>query len=245
MAEEEQEQRSAQPDGQHQQPQGQQASGQSTQAIQRRGGGQQTGMARRGGGMPSVFTMDPFDLLRMSPFALMRRLTEDMDHYFAQFGMGRGGQGMAAVGSGVFSPPVEVLERNGTLIVRADLPGLTKDDVRVEITEDTLTITGERRAEHEEEQGGVLRSECSYGMFRRQIPLPEGVNTEQVTASFKDGVLEVSMPAPQRQTRGRQIEIQSGASSAIEPQASSGTESQESSGTEQESAQTTATVGSS
>jgi len=237
MAEEQQKQSPEQPAGQHQQSQEAPSSGQSTQAMQRRDKGQQTGMARRRGSMPSVFTMDPFDMLRMSPFALMRRLTEDMDRYFDQLGMGRVGQGMAAVGSGVFSPPVEVLERNGTLIVRADLPGLTKDDVRVEITEDTLTIAGERRAEHEEEQGGMFRSERSYGMFRRQIPLPEEVNTEQATAIFKDGVLEVSMPAPQRQARGRQIEIQSGASSAMDPQASNGTD--------QEPAPTTATVGSS
>jgi HSP20 family protein len=73
-------------------------------------------------------------------------------------------------------------------------------------------------------------------MFRRQIPLPEGVNADQATANFKDGVLEVSMPAPQRQTRGRQIEVQSSASSAQE--------SQESNRTNQEHAQTTTTAGS-
>jgi HSP20 family protein len=173
--------------------------------------------------MPAVFSMDPFDMLRTSPFALMRRFTEEMDHYFEQLGMGRGGHGMAVAGSGFFYPPVEVVERDGTLTVRADLPGLTKDDVRVEITEDVLVIEGERRAEHEERQGGVLRSERSYGTFRRQIPLPEGVNTEQATASFKDGVLEVSMPAPQRQARSRQIDIQSGAPSSMGPQASSST----------------------
>jgi len=240
MAEERQQQRPAQPGGQPQQAQGQQPSGQSPQAMQRRGEGQQTEMARRGGSMPSMFNMNPLDMLRTSPFALMRRLTEEMDHYFAQLGMGGGGQGMAAAGSGLFAPPVEVVERDGTLMVRADLPGLTKDDVRVEITEDVLTIEGERRSEHEERQeGGVVRSERSYGRFRRQIPLPEGVNPDQATASFKDGVLEVSMPAPQRQARGRQIDIQSGASSAKESQASSGTNH------EQEHAQTTTTAGSS
>jgi HSP20 family protein len=187
--------------------------------------------------MPSLFSMDPFDMLRTSPFALMRRFTEEMDHYFANLGMGRGGQGMAAAGGEFFAPPVEVLERDGKFIVRADLPGLTKDDVRVEITNDVLMIEGERRSEHEERQeGGVLRSERSYGMFRRQIPLPEGVNADQATANFKDGVLEISMPAPQQQARGHQIEIQSGASSA--------TESQESSRTNQEHAQTTTTAGS-
>ena len=178
-------------------------------------------------------------MLRTSPFDLMRRLSEEMDHYIAQFGMGRGRQGIAAAGSGLFSPPVEVLERNGTLVVRADLPGLTKDDMRVEITEDTLTLEGERRTEHQEEQGGVLRSERSYGRFRRQIPLPEGANTEQATALFKDGVLEVSIPVPQRSARGRQIEIQSSAASATESQASNGANQ------EQEHEPSTTTVGSS
>src|SRR5688572_8018588 len=106
MAEETQEQRPAQSDGQSEESQGQQSSEASPQAIQRRGGGQQAGMMRRGGGMPSVFTMDPFEMLRTSPFDLMRRLSEEMDHYIAQFGMGRGRQGMAAAGSGLFSPSV-------------------------------------------------------------------------------------------------------------------------------------------
>jgi HSP20 family protein len=133
---------------------------------------------------------------------------------------------------------VEVVERDGNLIVRADLPGLTKDDVRVEITEDVLTIEGERHAEHEEKQAGVVRSERSYGRFRRQIPLPEEANADQATASFRDGVLEISMPMPQRQTQGRQIEIQSGAPSSMGPQVSSRTEHQASSGTDQEHMQT-------
>jgi HSP20 family protein len=153
--------------------------------------------------------MDPFDMVRMSPFALMRRLSEDMDQYFEQLWSGRSERGMAPAGRGVFSPPVEVSERDGQFIVCADLPGLTKDDVHVELTDDTLLITGKRRSEHEERQGGLFRSERTYGSFRRQIPLPEGVNTEQATATFKDGVLQVTMPAPQRQERSRRIEIQS------------------------------------
>jgi len=179
--------------------------------------------------------MDPFNMARMSPFALMRRLSEEMDHYFTQLGMGRGGPGMAAVGSGVLSPPVEVLEREGNLIVRVDLPGLTKDDVWVEVSEDTLTIEGEPRSEHETEQEGILHCERTYGRFRRQLPLPEGVNADQATANFKDGVLEISVPAPPQQARGRQIEIQSSAPSAAASQASSETG--------QEQAQTATTEG--
>jgi len=211
----------AQPQAQQHQPQGQQPSGQATQGMQRRGEGQQTGLTRRGGGMPSLFSMDPFEMFRMSPFALLRRFMEDIEQQWGQLGMGQGRQGMATTGGAFFSPPMEVFEREGHLVVRADLPGLTKDDVHVEVTDEALTIEGERHSEHEERQGGVFHSERRYGRFRRQIPLPEGVNAEQVTASFKDGVLEVSMPAPQRQARGRRIEIQGeSAQSGAPPSAS-------------------------
>jgi HSP20 family protein len=153
--------------------------------------------------------MDPFDMSQMSPFALMRRFSEEMDQYFEQLWSGRSESGTAPASRGLFSPPVEVSERDGQLTVCVDLPGLTKDDVHVELTDDALLITGERRSEHEERQGGMFRSERHYGTFRRQIPLPEGVNAEQATATFKDGVLQVTMPAPQRRERSRRIEIQS------------------------------------
>jgi HSP20 family protein len=80
--------------------------------------------------------------------------------------------------------PVEVFDRNGQLVVRADLPGLTKDDIREEVTNDAVIIEGECRSEHEERQGGIFRSERSYGTFHRQIPLPEDINAAQATASF-------------------------------------------------------------
>jgi HSP20 family protein len=206
--------------------------------MQRRSNGGQTRMARRGSGMPSLFHTDPFDMFRMSPFALMRRFMEDIEQQWGQSGMGRGGQGMAATGSEFFAPPIEVLERDGHLMVRAELPGLTKDDVHVEVTDEALTIEGERRAEHEERQGGFFRSERRYGTFRRHIPLPEGVNAEQVTATFKDGILEIAMPAPQQQARGRRIEIQGEAAS---PSGTPGGDGQQGvSNAHQEHARTTA-----
>ena len=204
MANEQQQPRTAQPNGRRQS----QTSDQSTQEMQRSGGRQQTGLARRWGFMPSMFNMDPFDMFRMSPFTLMRRFGEEMDQYFNQFRSSRHEPGMAQAGGGLFSPPIEMSERDGQLTICADLPGLSKDDVHVEVTDDALVITGERRSEHEERQEGMFRSERSYGTFHRQIPLPEGVNAEQATATFKDGVLKVTMPAPQRQARGRRIDIQ-------------------------------------
>ena len=238
MAEARQQSTAAQPREQQRQPQGQQPSGHVSQGMQRSGNGRQTSVGQRRGGMPSLFSMDPFDLFRTSPFALMRRFMEDMEQQWAPFGTGRGGQGMAATGSPSFAPPMEMFERDGHLVVRADLPGLTKDDVQVEVTDDSLTIAGERCSEHDEQQGGVFRSECHYGTFRRHIPLPEGVNAEQVRASFQNGVLEVTMPAPQQQAHGRRIEIHGGAPSASGTP--SGAEHQASSPANHEQAQRTA-----
>jgi HSP20 family protein len=107
-----------------------------------------------------------------------------------------------------WTPQIEVTQRSNELIVRADLPGMNKDDVKVDVTEDAIVIQGERRREHEEERGGVYRSERSYGSFYRAIPLPEGAITDQAKATFKDGVLEIKLPAPPEQvTQGRRLEI--------------------------------------
>src|SRR4030095_3006522 len=94
-----------------------------------------------------------------------------------------------------FSPQVDIFERNGKLVVRADLPGMTKDDITVEVTDDAVVMDGESRYEHEEKETGIYRSERSYGRFHREIPLPEGVKTENATATFKNGVLEVTLDA--------------------------------------------------
>ena len=155
-----------------------------------------------------------------SPFTLMRRLADDMDRMFEDIGFGGGWLSPRAGGrswlsprtfqSGwdLWTPDIEVFHRGNELVVKADLPGLQKDDVKVDITEDAITIQGERRREHEEEKEGVYRSERSYGSFHRSIPLPEGAITEQAKATFRDGVLEIRMPAPPEQaSRGRRLEI--------------------------------------
>jgi HSP20 family protein len=108
----------------------------------------------------------------------------------------------------LWSPQVEMFEREGQLVVRADLPGMTKDDVNVEITDEAIILQGERRDEREENREGYYHSERSYGSFYRQIPLPEGVNAEDANATFRNGVLEVTMQAPARQeSRSRRIDI--------------------------------------
>jgi HSP20 family protein len=103
--------------------------------------------------------------------------------------------------------------------VRADLPGLTKDDINIAVADDAITIRGERRQEREESEEGFYRSERSYGSFYRQIPLPEGVSAEDAEATFRDGVLEITMPAPQRaEQRSRRLEIKESSEGEAQPQ---------------------------
>src|SRR4029453_19339810 len=166
----------------------------------------ETGIARR---------EQSANLRAVSPFSLMRRFSEEMDRLFGDVGLGgslASGLGrefgrLADLESSMWLPQVEAFERGGKVIVRADLPGLNKDDIDVEITNDAIRIRGERRQEREENEEGYYRSERSYGSFYREIPLPSGVNPEEANASFRNGVLEITMPAPARQSAGRRIEI--------------------------------------
>ena len=93
-----------------------------------------------------------------------------------------------------FAPAIEIAEKEGVLFVKADLPGLKKEDVKVEMTAEGLTITGERKEEKEEKKTGYFRTERLYGAFERFVPLPEGALVDKAGASFKDGVLEVKVP---------------------------------------------------
>lgn len=139
---------------------------------------------------------------RMTPFSMMRRMAEDMDRFFDGFAMGRGRADFD------WSPQVETFRRGNDFVVRADLPGLKKEDVKVEVDRGLLTIAGERCDEHEEERDDFYRSERSYGQFYRAVPLPEGVGDDRYEASFKDGVLEVTLSAPKQQERkARQVPI--------------------------------------
>lgn len=170
------------------------------------GGGQQAGLERRGSFLPSLFSLSPRDFFNTNPFELMRRFTDEMDRAFENFGLTRN-WGYGGGESAFWSPAVEVFERDNNLVVHAELPGLSKDDVKVEMTDDGLVIQGERKREHEEKGEGFYRSERSYGQFYRLIPLPEGANADQATAQFENGILEVSVPVPESQRRRRTIPI--------------------------------------
>ncbi len=107
----------------------------------------------------------------------------------------------------MWAPDVEMFERGNELIVRADLPGLRKEDVTVEIGDNELILKGERKREKEEKQEGFYRAERTYGSFYRTIPLPEGVKLDQAKALVIDGVLEVKMPLAKIEQKRRRLEI--------------------------------------
>src|SRR5947208_15351779 len=152
--------------------------------------------------------------LAATPFSFMRRFAEEMDQLFEDFDFRRDWLAPvlgSEVGVGIWSPQVEMLQRDHELIVRADLPGLTKDDVKVEITDNAITIEGERRGEKEEKGEGFYRSERSYGKFYRRLPVPEGAHAGDATATFNNGVLEITMPAAKHLgQKARRLEIGEG-----------------------------------
>jgi len=189
--------------------------GQRSQAAKGTETRSETGIARREASA---------NLRTVSPFSLMRRFSEEMDRVFGNVGF-EGGLAsgfnrefgrLADLEGSMWLPQVESFERDGKLVVRADLPGLKKDDINVEITDDAIKIRGERRQEEEENEKGYYRSERSYGSFYREIPLPSGANAEDADATFRNGVLEITISAPARHGRSRRIEI--GEATEPEPQ---------------------------
>ena len=115
-----------------------------------------------------------------------------------------------------WTPAVDVVEDESDYVLRADLPGLTEQDVNIELENDVLTISGERKSEHEERKAGYYRIERSSGSFRRALRLPEGVDPEAVKATFQHGVLEVRVPKPE-QRKPRKVAISIGGASADTP----------------------------
>ena len=146
-----------------------------------------------------------------SPFSLMRRLSGDMERLLEDtWGTQRLPRLLRGVDLGEmrWTPDIEAFERKGEFVVHADLPGMTKDNVKVEIAEGVLTIQGERKEEKEQKDKGYYTCERSYGAFYRTIPLPDGVKADDAKATFKDGVLEIAMPAAKvPEKHGRQLDI--------------------------------------
>ncbi|MGE0447939.1 MAG: Hsp20/alpha crystallin family protein [Vicinamibacterales bacterium] len=149
------------------------------------------------------------------PFALLRQMTSELDRVFDEpFGTAVQWPSLRALAvpdGERWAPQIDVFERDNRLVTKVDLPGLKKEDVKVEVTDGHLSISGERRSENREEKDNVYRSERSYGSFYRAVPLPEGAKIEDVKATFADGVLEVSVPLPAKvEATRRSVRIEDG-----------------------------------
>jgi HSP20 family protein len=104
---------------------------------------------------------------------------------------------------------MDLVETDDQFVLRADLPGLSEGDVEVSLEDNVLTVSGERKAEHEEKGEGFYRVERSSGAFSRSLTLPKGVDGEAIAARFDKGVLEVRIPKPQA-SKPRKVQIQVG-----------------------------------
>jgi HSP20 family protein len=120
---------------------------------------------------------------------------------------GNGGQGTLRR----WIPAMDVVETDEHFVLRADLPGMTENDVNIELEDNVLTVSGERKAEHEQRGEGYYRVERPSGSFSRSLTLPEGVNADAIQASFDNGVLEVRIPKPE-QHKPRKVQISLGGS---------------------------------
>jgi HSP20 family protein len=133
--------------------------------------------------------------LSMKPEPFTREIDRVFDAFFGQTDQARR-----------WVPPVDLVEAENLFVLKADLPGLSEADVNIEVQDGTLTISGERKAEHEQREKGWYRIERSFGRFSRSLTLPDGVDPDRIEASFSHGVLEVRIPKPEER-KPRRVEI--------------------------------------
>jgi HSP20 family protein len=156
-------------------------------------------------------------LVRWEPVRELTSLQTEMNRLFNTFfetpsgGTGNGGTLRR------WLPPMDLVETDEHFVLRADLPGLSEADVNIELEDNVLAVSGERKAEHEDKREGFYRLERSFGEFRRSLTLPEGVDADGISAAFDKGVLEVRIPKPaERKPRRVEIQVGGGEKAAIE-----------------------------
>jgi HSP20 family protein len=150
-------------------------------------------------------------LIRWEPVRELNSLQNEMNRLFSAFfdtpGVGPGNGGRAQMTR--WLPATDLIETDDQFVLRADLPGLSEDDVKVELEDNVLTISGERKSEHEERKEGYHRIERASGVFSRSLTLPEGIDPESIQARFEGGVLEVRIPKPEER-KPRRVAINVG-----------------------------------
>jgi HSP20 family protein len=148
-------------------------------------------------------------LVRWEPARELSSLQSEMNRLFNTFFDTPTTSGGNGGGVRRWSPSMDLVETEEHFVLRADLPGLAQEDVSIELEDNVLTVSGERKAEHEEKKEGFYRVERSFGQFRRSLTLPDGVDADAITATFDKGVLEVRIPKPEER-KPRKVAIQVG-----------------------------------
>jgi len=143
-------------------------------------------------------------LVRWEPAREVDSLQSEVNRVFDAF-FGNG----SAARTRRWVPAMDLVETDEHLVLRADLPGLSRDDVQIEVKDGALTVAGERKAEQEERTEGYYRVERSFGSFSRSLTLPDGIDADAIAAEFDDGVLEVRIPKPAERQPHR-VEIGAG-----------------------------------
>jgi HSP20 family protein len=132
-------------------------------------------------------------IARWNPARDLMQMREEMDRLFSQF-FGRGGDGEEATWGGTWAPPVDIYETDEAFVLKAELPGFSKEDLQIELHDNRLTLRGERKHETEAKEEQYHRRERAYGRFERAFWLPTPVDADKIQATFKDGVLELKLP---------------------------------------------------
>jgi HSP20 family protein len=145
-------------------------------------------------------------LVRWEPVRELNTLQHEINRLFGGFFEQPGAAPANGGTRRQWIPAMDLVESGGEYVLRADLPGLRSEDVKIELEENVLTISGERRTEQEQRSEGYYRFERASGAFARSLTLPQGVDADAIVASFADGVLEVRIPAPV-QPKPRRVSI--------------------------------------
>lgn len=132
-----------------------------------------------------------------SPIALLDNLKKEMDRWFGTYFSNEDimkTEGFFDEADLTRYPAIDIEESDNSYIVRAEIPGMRKDDIHVEYLDGYLNIRGEKKFEHEEKKKNFHRIECSYGSFYRRVPIPEEIGEEHIKGEYKNGVLELKLP---------------------------------------------------
>ncbi len=142
----------------------------------------------------------------LDPFSLLSSVRDEMDRLF-QNSLAPWRPSGDNYPEGDWTPEVDVIEEENSVIIRANIPGLKKEDIDLSVVDDTLILKGEKKQESEVKKENYHRIERSYGFFQRGIPLPSAVDADKVEASYKDGVLEVKLPRKEEAKKAKKIAI--------------------------------------